>query len=128
MIRLLIVDDQPAVRQGLRMRLAAEPDLEVVGEAADGKVALALAQTLHPDVVLMDVEMPQMNGIAAASALRSICPLTRVIMLSIYDDARTREQADNAGAVAFVPKSVPADMLLATIRQSVRPGCQAHPR
>lgn len=117
MIRLLIVDDQPAVRQGLRMRLAAEPDLEVVGEAADGEVALSSVQALCPDVVLMDVEMPHMDGIAATGALRKLCPSTAVIMLSIHDDARTRAQAENAGAAAFVGKSLPTDMLLATIRQ-----------
>jgi DNA-binding NarL/FixJ family response regulator len=117
MIKLLIVDDQPAVRQGLRMRLAAEPDLEVVGEAADGEVALHSVRTLCPDVVLMDVEMPRMDGIAATDTLRKLCPSTAVIMLSIYDDVRTRARAEVAGAVAFVPKSAPAGMLLAAIRQ-----------
>ena len=117
MIRVLIVDDQPAVRQGLRMRLAAEPDLEVVGEAADGEVALSCAQALCPDVVLMDVEMPGMDGIAATDTLRKLCPSTAVIVLSMYDDARTRARAEGAGAAAFVGKSLPTDTLLATIRQ-----------
>ena len=117
MIRVLIVDDQPAVRQGLRMRLAAEPDLEVVGEAADGEVALSCAQALCPDVVLMDVEMPHMDGIAATDTLRKLCPSTAVIVLSMYDDARTRARAEDAGAAAFVAKSLPTDTLLATIRQ-----------
>ena len=117
MIRLLIVDEQPAVRQGLRMRLAAEPDLEVVGEAADGEVALDSVQALCPDVVLMDVEMPHMDGIAATDTLRKLCPSTAVIVLSMYDDARTRARAEDAGAVAFVAKSLPTDTLLATIRQ-----------
>src|SRR5512137_2901023 len=94
MIRLLIVDDQPAVRRGLQMRLAVEPDLSVVGEAADGEAALALAQEVCPDVVLMDVEMPHMDGIAAANALRRICPDISVIMLSIHDDADTRKCAE----------------------------------
>ena len=117
MIRLLIVDDQPAVRKGLHIRLAAESDLSVIGEAADGEAALDLAQSLCPDVVLMDVQMPHMDGIAAASALHTLCPRTSVIMLSIHDDARTRARAEDAGAVAFVAKSVPPDMLLETIRQ-----------
>ena len=99
------------------MRLAVELDLSVVGEAADGEAALALAQEVYPDVVLMDVEMPHMDGIAAAHALRRICPNVSVIMLSIHDDARTRMCAEKAGAAAFVPKAVPADLLLATIRQ-----------
>ncbi len=118
MIRLLIVDDQPAVRKGLKLRLAAEPDLSVVGEASDGVVALERAQALHPDVVLIDVEMPHMDGIATANALREICPNICVIMLSIYDDARTRSCAQKAGAVAFISKSVPTDRLLAAIRQA----------
>ena len=117
MIRLLIVDDQPAVRKGLQMRLAAESDLVVIGEASDGQAALDLARALYPDVVLMDVEMPHMDGIAAAQALQSICPNISVIMLSIHDDAHTRSCAEKAGAVAFISKSVPADTLLETIRQ-----------
>jgi len=117
MIRLLIVDDQPAVRKGLKLRLAAEPDLSVVGEASDGVAALERAQALHPDIVLMDVEMPGMDGIAAAHALQSICPNICVIMLSIHDDAHTRSCAEKAGAMAFISKSAPADRLLETIRQ-----------
>ena len=117
MIRLLIVDDQPAVRKGLHMRLGVEPDLSVIGEAPDGEAALDLAQALCPDVVLMDVEMPRMDGVTAASALHAICPCASVIMLSIHDDARTRARAEDAGAVAFVAKSMPTDMLLAMIRQ-----------
>jgi two-component system response regulator NreC len=117
MIKLLIVDDQPAVRKGLQMRLEAEPDLSVIGEAPDGEAAVELAQALGPDVVLMDVEMPHMDGIAAANALRRTCPDISVIMLSIHDDAGTRTCAEQAGAAAFVPKYVPTDRLLAAIRQ-----------
>jgi DNA-binding NarL/FixJ family response regulator len=119
MIKLLLVDDEPAVRKGLRMRLAAEPDLEIVGEAADGQAALALAEKLNPDVILMDIAMTPMNGITTTQALHALCPHIAVIILSIHDDALTQERAEKAGAVAFVPKRVPTDMLLATIRQAV---------
>ena len=118
MIRLLVVDDEPAVRKGLHMRLAAEPDFEVVGEAGDGETAVALAQTLHPDVVLMDIAMPQKNGITATQELHTMFPQIAVIVLSMYDDASTQERAERAGAIAFVPKRVPTDMLMAMIRQA----------
>lgn len=117
MIRLLIVDDQLSVRQGLRMLLAAAPDLSVVGEAGGGEAALDLAAALCPDVVLMDVEMPGMDGIAAAIALHQIRPQAAVIILSIHDDAPTRARAREAGAAAFVAKSTPVDTLLMAIRQ-----------
>ena len=118
MIRLLLVDDQPAVRRGLGLRFHLEPDLEVVGEASTGSEALALAQTLTPDVVLMDIEMPGMDGIAATAALRRVVPQSVVVILSIHDDAQTRGRAQASGAVAFVEKRGAIDSLLAAIRQA----------
>lgn len=120
MIRLLLVDDQPAVRRGLGMRLHLEPDIQVVGEASTGKEALSLAQELAPDVVLMDVEMPDMDGIEATAALRMTASKSAVVILSIHDDGQTRSRAQAAGAVAFVEKRGAADQLLAAIRQAAR--------
>jgi DNA-binding NarL/FixJ family response regulator len=120
MIRLLLVDDQPAVRRGLGMRLVLEPDILVVGEASTGKEALTLAQTLSPDVVLMDVEMPGMSGIEATTVLRSAISRSAIVILSIHDDALTRRQAQVAGAVAFVEKRGTIEGLLAAIRQAAR--------
>src|ERR1700740_2519358 len=97
MIRLLLVDDQPAVRRGLGMRLHMEPDIEVVGEASTGREALSMAQTLSPDVVLMDVEMPDMDGIEATAALRMAVSQSAVVILSIHDDEHTRQGAQVAG-------------------------------
>jgi DNA-binding NarL/FixJ family response regulator len=119
MIRLLLVDDQAIVRQGLRMRLLMEPDIVVIGEASSGEQALELVHALSPDIVLMDVEMPGMDGITATAALHANTPDGAVVMMSIHDDAITRARAQAAGAVAFVEKSGTLEVLLATIRQIV---------
>jgi DNA-binding NarL/FixJ family response regulator len=116
MIRVLLVDDQSVVRRALRGRFHLEPDLEVVGEASTGSEALMLAQTLAPDVVLMDIEIPEMDGIEATAALRRAVPQSAVVILSIYDDAQTRTRAQAAGAVAFVEKRGATDSLLSAIR------------
>ena len=118
MIRLLLVDDQPAVRHGLRMRLALEPDLLIIGEAGDGEAALAQASMLHPDVVIMDIRMPGMDGISVTVALRGMVPESAVVILSLYDDDLTRAQAQAAGSLAFVAKQEPVETLLAAIREA----------
>ncbi len=99
------------------MFLAGEPDLCVIAEAPDGAAALDLATRLHPDIVVMDVDMPRLDGIATASSLRRICPQMGIIMLSLHDDARTRAHAAEAGAAAYVAKSMPVATLLTAIRQ-----------
>ena len=118
MIRLLLVDDQPQVRRGLEMRLRLEPDIQIVGEAGTGREALSMAQALSPDVVLMDVEMPEMDGIEATAALHATRSTSSVVILSLYDDPQTRRRAQAAGAVAFVEKRGATDSLLAAIRQA----------
>jgi len=119
MIRLLLVDDQSMVRRGLRMRLLLEPDIALIGEASSGEQALELVQLLSPDIVLMDVEMPGMDGITATAALHATTPQSAVVMMSIHDDVNTRARAEAAGAAAFVEKSGMLEVLLATIRQIV---------
>jgi DNA-binding NarL/FixJ family response regulator len=116
MIRILLVDDEAAVRQGLCMRLALEPDIEVVGEAEHGALALELARTLAPDIVLMDVQMAVMNGLSAAAELHDALPDTSVIMLTMHDDDKTRLMARFAGAGALVGKSQSDEALISTIR------------
>ena len=118
MIRLLLVDDEPAILKGLKMRLAAEPDIRVIGEAASGETALALAPTLRPDIALIDFQMPHMDGIATAKALHTVCPQVAVIMLSIHDDTATRACAKDAGVSAFITKRASMKELLTTIRQT----------
>ncbi len=121
MINVLIVDDLPMVRRGLRMQLLLEPDIEVVGEAASGEEALARVQQLQPDVVLMDVKMPGMDGLRATRVMQAITPLSAVVILSLYDDTRLKAEAQAAGAAAFVGKHEGIDLLLTAIRQASRP-------
>ena len=116
LIRLLVVDDEAWVRQGLHMRLASEPDLEVVGEAGDGATALRLALALRPDVVLMDLLMPGMDGIATTRLLQATVPACAILAFSIRDEAAIRREAGSAGAAAFVAKQEGPDRLLAAIR------------
>ena len=115
-IRLLLVDCRPVVRRGLKMRFALEEDLVVVGEAGDATEAISLARALRPDVVLMEVEMPGMSGIAATENLRGAAPESAVVIFTLRDDAATRERARAAGAAAFVAKHRTEGALLATIR------------
>jgi DNA-binding NarL/FixJ family response regulator len=117
-IRLLLVDDQPAVRRGLRMRFALESDLEVVGEAGDATEAILLARALRPAVVLMDVEMPGVDGIAAIAALRQAAPHSTVVIFTLYDEDAMRARAREAGAAAFVAKHQTEETLLAAIRRA----------
>ncbi len=118
MIRILLVNDQVAVRHGLRMRLALEPDMLVVGEARDAEGALALAPVVRPDVILMDVEMPRIDGISAAAGLRDAVPSAAVVMLSIHEGPSIRARARAAGAAAFVGKHEAGDQLLPAIRRA----------
>jgi DNA-binding NarL/FixJ family response regulator len=118
MIRVLIVDDQPVVRRGLRERLQLEPDMRIIGEASAGGEALSLAQAFLPDVALIDVELPGMDGIETTVALRKLVAECAVVIVTIHDDAQTREQALAAGATAFVVKRGASDALLAAIRQA----------
>jgi two-component system, NarL family, response regulator LiaR len=115
-IRVLLVDDQPSVRRGLQMRLAIESDLTVIGEAADGEQGVALAISLQPDIVLMDVELPRLDGLAATRAIKAAAPHIDVIILTLIGDPELRSRASTAGAVAFVEKSAGDRVLLEAIR------------
>ena len=118
MISVLIVDDQPATRSGLRMLLSLQPDLAVIGEAADGTEAVAQAVAVPPDVVVMDVAMPSLDGINATAALRARLPRSAVVILTLYDDPATRARARAAGAAAIVGKHEGDGPLLAAIRSA----------
>jgi DNA-binding NarL/FixJ family response regulator len=117
-----VVDDHVIVRQGIVRLLAAEPDLEVVGEASDGKEALLLTRELRPHVIIMDVGMQEMNGIEATRAIHAEWPAVQVIGLSMYDEAEKGARMRGAGAVNYLSKLGPSEALLAAIRACVRPG------
>jgi DNA-binding NarL/FixJ family response regulator len=115
-ISVLIADDQALMRAGFRMILEAEPDLELVGEAADGREAVAEAGRLRPDVVLMDVRMPEMDGIEATRRLLDGNGHTKVVMLTTFDMDEYVYEALRAGASGFLIKDVPPEQLVAGIR------------
>lgn len=116
-IRVLLVDDEPAVRRGLSIRLGAEHDIDVVGQASDGRSLVDLARSVHPDVVVMDVRMPDVDGLDAMGLLSADNPEIRVVLLTMYDDARTRTRAEHAGVGAFVSKHDGDAALLNAIRR-----------
>ncbi|HLJ65885.1 MAG TPA: response regulator transcription factor [Chloroflexota bacterium] len=126
-VRILIADDHSVVRQGLRMFLGLDPELEVVGEAADGAQALRLAHELHPDVVLMDLLMPVMDGITAISAIRREVPDTEVLALtSVLEDASVIG-AIKAGAIGYLLKDTQADELCRMIKAAAAGQAQLSP-
>jgi DNA-binding NarL/FixJ family response regulator len=116
MIRVLLADDQALVRTGFRMILKAEPDMEVVGEAADGAQAVDAVRRLAPDVVVTDVRMPNMDGLEAARRILSRAASPRVLMLTTFDRDEFVFEALRAGASGFLLKDGPADQLTAAIR------------
>jgi len=115
-IRVLIVDDQALVRAGFRMILEAEPDLEVVGEAGDGSAAIDAVRTLRPDVVLMDIRMPGVDGIEATRRLTEAGAQSRIVILTTYDLDEYVFDALAAGASGFLLKHVPPEELVRGVR------------
>src|SRR5436853_859789 len=127
-IRIVIADDHSVVRQGLRMFLGLDPELEVVGEAADGAEALRLARELKPDVVVMDLLMPVMDGIAATAAIRRELPDTEVLALtSVLEDASV-VGAVRAGAIGYLLKDTQAEALCQAIKAAAAGQVQLTPR
>jgi two-component system response regulator NreC len=126
-IRLLLVDDQDIVRAGLRSLLERHPDMEVVGEAASGREAIALAQELQPDVVLMDITMPETNGAEATRRIKELAPEIHVLALTIHEDEAYFFEMLNAGACGYIPKRASPDDLLAAIQIAAAGDVYLHP-
>lgn len=126
-IRLLLVDDQILVRQGLQAMLSLEPDLEIVGTAENGETAIAQVTALQPDVVLMDVRMPVMNGTTATQILCDQVPGIKILVLSTYDEDQDVTAALQAGAKGYLLKDMPSDELANAIRSIHRGYTQLAP-
>ena len=104
-VKLLLVDDHALVRSGLRMLLQSQPDMVIVAEAENGAMGLAKAQEVQPDVVLMDITMPDMNGIEATRAIKRVCPGAAVLALTMHEDRTYFFEMLNAGASGYVPEA-----------------------
>jgi DNA-binding NarL/FixJ family response regulator len=119
-IRILIVDDQALFREGLHTLLSVQTDLQVVGEAPNGEEALRLAATHEPDIILMDLHMPILDGVAATRRLQSSQPSIKVIVLTTFDDDEDVFEGLRAGAVGYLLKDVPSEKLVEAIRGVAR--------
>ena len=117
--RIVVVDDEPSIRRGLKIRLDTEHDLHVVGATATGAQALELVRELRPDLVLMDVRLPVVDGFDTTRALRRSFPSIPVVMLTLYDDATARQKAHEAGAAALLSKHDGDTALLHVLRQQL---------
>jgi DNA-binding NarL/FixJ family response regulator len=115
-IRILLADDHAVVRQGFKMILGAQPDMEIVGEAGNGREAVELAERLKPEVVVMDVSMPELNGIEATRRLADSTPHTRVLALSMHKDSVYVREILRAGARGYLLKDSVADDLVSAVR------------
>ncbi len=119
-IRLLVVDDHPVVRDGLRAVLSTQDDLEIVGEGADGHAALTLLDLRRPDVVLMDLSMPVMDGVRAITRIRAAAPQVHVLVLTSYATDADITAAVDAGATGYLLKDTPREELFTAIRAAAR--------
>ena len=115
-IRILLVDDHPLVRRALRDILEREPDLQVIGEAGDGRQAIDMTEQHHPDIVIMDISMPNMNGVEATKQIKASNPLTSVLILTVHTDVETIFSILQAGASGYLVKSIFGPEVIHTIR------------
>ncbi|MBN1401204.1 MAG: response regulator transcription factor [Anaerolineae bacterium] len=127
MIRILLVDDQAIVREGMRSMLSLEPDISVVGEAETGLEALSKASALRPDIILLDIRMPSMDGLTALGQLKQEVPRASVIMVTLYDDPNYLERAVTMGAAGYILKDASRDELIRAVRVTAEGGAIIDP-
>ena len=119
-ISLILADDHAVVRSGLRMLLEAQEEMEIIAEAESGREAVSLARSLRPDVILMDIQMPDLNGIEATKQIRKLAPETAVLALTMHEDEQYFFEMLKAGASGYVPKRAAPDELITAIRTVAR--------
>jgi DNA-binding NarL/FixJ family response regulator len=115
-IRIILADDHSLIRQALRMSIEKQPDMEVVGEASDGEEAVTITQQLHPDVIIMDISMPKLNGIDACAKITKENTTVAILVLTIHSDSSTVQKVLNAGARGYVNKTASATQIIGAIR------------
>jgi DNA-binding NarL/FixJ family response regulator len=126
-LRIFLADDHHVVRAGLKAFINNQPDMEVIGEAGDGRAALAGAEALAPDVMIMDITMPIMGGAEATRRMRETCPNVRVLALTVHEDEGYLEQLVQSGAAGYVLKRAVADDLIHAIRAVTKGGAYLDP-
>ncbi len=127
MIQVLLVDDQKLVRQGIRLLLEIEPDIRVIGQAADGREAIQLAEALHPEVILMDVRMPEMDGVTATRELSARYPEIGVIILTTFEDDEIVFEGLKAGARGYLLKDISSEEMAEAVRKVAAGEALIHP-
>ncbi|MDY6897740.1 MAG: response regulator transcription factor, partial [Cyanobacteriota bacterium] len=127
MINVVLVDDQHLIRQGLKTLLELEPDLEIVGEAENGREAVEMVEKFQPDVVLMDIRMPVMDGVAATREIKSRFAQTKILVLTTFDDDEYIKAALQHGAMGYLLKDTPSEELAVAIRAVYRGYTQLGP-
>jgi two-component system, NarL family, response regulator NreC len=126
-IQIFLVDDHMVVREGLKTLIDAQPDMEVIGEASDGEHALERVRESTPDVVIMDISMPKVNGIEATAQIKQACPTVQVLVLSVHDDTSYLRQLLAVGASGYILKHTAADALVQAIRVVANGGIYLEP-
>lgn len=126
-IRVLLVDDQALIREGLAIILGAQPDISVVGHAADGQEAIEQARRLQPDVIMMDIKMPRLNGIQATRQIKEALPATQIIILTTYAEDELVFEGVRAGALGYLLKDITRDKLAEAVRGAARGEAQIDP-